>query len=136
MKKITYITLLYKTGASTDSKLVPLSGEFTESLFDRANKALQEGDMDMMFVPCELGLDNPADKVISEFGYDDDVDFAGVYIEELFYADFDFDDFKSRIETSENQSVEPKYTVEGFVEALEGAMYSEEVETNRLKSLG
>lgn len=136
MNTTTYITLLYKTPASTDSKLVPLSGEFTQALFERANAALEKGDMDLMFIPLELGLDNPADRVISEFGYDEQLDFAGVYVSELFHSNEDYDVFKEIAETSENQSVEHKFTVKGFVEALENAQYLEEVEITRLQNLG
>jgi len=135
MKKFTFITLLYKTGSSTDRKLVALEGAFTESLFTRANNALYKGGLNSMFIPSELGLPSASDNVISEFGYDEEIDFAGVYIQEFHYAEGDFENFCKHIEGSSNESVEAKFTVEAFVIALESADYDALAETERLQAL-
>jgi len=135
MKMNTYITFLYKTASSIDTKLIPLEGEFSAPLFDRLIAALNKGDIDSMFIPYELGLDSPADGVISEFGYDDEIDFAGVLIQELHYADNDFGRFKSSVEVCDNQDVVTKFTVEGFVSMLESVPFDINAELNRLQSL-
>ena len=131
--KLTTLTMLYKTPCSTDRGNLRLLGEFTPSLYSRMGNAVSDGGIDYMFIPNEVGATSPADRVISEFGYEHEYDFAGVSIEEL-YNTGSYNEFLLAVEVFDID--EGDYvSVEGFVSALENASYDETAETDRLQSL-